>query len=341
MICVNTRALQAPLTGVQRYTSSMLHLIGSDMIELYPKEHLGQVSGHLWEQFVVPIKSKNRPLWSPANTGPIGYSNQVVTIHDASVLDHPEWFEKKFSTWYQYLLPRLIRSVRSVITDSDFSKERILHHVGVSPEKIRVTPLGIDTIFQSAEVEFSKEELMRTIGVDQEYVLCVGSIEPRKNLVNLIDAWMLVPSQVRCGYLLLVVGGKGHAFRDLQINSIPEDVKFIGRVDDVMLPALYRYATIFAYPSLYEGFGLPVLEAMACGTPVLTSNTSSLPEVVGKAALLIDPTNKESIADGLSSLLTDIKLRSIYRDLGWEHSKLFKWERTAAMTSEVFLSAFL
>jgi glycosyltransferase involved in cell wall biosynthesis len=265
-------------------------------------------------------------------------SNQVVTIHDASTLDHPEWFERKFAAWYQYLLPRLVRRVRRVLTVSEFSRERLLAISGVAPEKIVAIPLGVSEDFKPSTGE-EIASLRQRFSLERPYVLALGSLEPRKNLKGLFAAWqILLSTNQDCE--LVVVGDRGRVFRDQGFEKVPEKVRFLGYVDNKDLPALYSGARIFIFPSLYEGFGLPPLEAMACGCPVIVSKTASLPEVCGNACLYCDPYQPEGIAEQMEQIVQDDSLRSKLSEKGMDRASEFSWDRTAERTWKI-LSEYL
>lgn len=263
-VVINTRTLWAPTTGVQRYTRELLNYFGNRCHAIGPKRLLPGNTGHLWEQLILPWRLKGRLLWSPANTGPLSVANQVVTIHDAATLDHPEWFAQSFACGYRLLLPRLIKIVRLIITDSEFSRQQLLAHSQVPAEKIIAIPLGVSNHFSPAAPD-DLERVRCRYHLERPYLLALGSLEPRKNLNRLLTAW----TQLRDRYTdieLLIVGGTGKIFRDPCYGPIPHGVRFLGYVEDQDLPALFSGAMIFVYPSIYEGFGLPPLEAMACGS---------------------------------------------------------------------------
>lgn len=182
MIICNVRNLQSNTTGVQRYTSEILKQIGrkNDIGLISPPDSSFGLAGHMWEQFVLPIKLKNKLLWSPANTGPLVIRDQVVSIHDCSPLDHPEWSSRKFSSWYQFLLPRLMRNAIKVITVSEFSKSRILHFCPEIESKVEVTLLGVEDRFTPASQVQIRGVIERLRIPSANYILALGSIEPRK-----------------------------------------------------------------------------------------------------------------------------------------------------------------
>src|SRR5580704_5775802 len=151
--CVNLRTLGYHITGVQRYLLGLLRHLPASLDSVKPSQALLGIKGHLWEQFYLPTQLQNRLVWSPGNTGPLGVSRQVLTVHDAATLDHPEWFERKFALWYNALLPRLVRKVRAIITVSHFSKERIVQLTNVQPERVHVIPNGVEPRFRPANPE--------------------------------------------------------------------------------------------------------------------------------------------------------------------------------------------
>ena len=287
------------------------------------------MKGHLWEQVYLPTQLQRRLLWSPGNTGPIAISRQVVTVHDAATLDHPEWFERKFALWYGALLPRLIRKVRAVITVSRFSRDRIVQLTGVNPKDVHVISNGVEPRFHPIDLETVKE--VRTkFDLNGPYILFVGSLEPRKNLKMLLEAWQLGGFD---GATLAVVGASGHLFPKVQFDSIPEGVRLLGRVEDDVLPILYSGATGFVYPSVYEGFGLPPLEAMACGCPVAVSDIPAHREVCGSAAMYFDPYRPEDLSAKLEGLLRlDDAARASLVKQGLNRAALHRWEDAATET---------
>jgi len=328
-LCVNLRTLGYRITGVQRYLIALLHHMPGKLDSVKPSHALQGVRGHLWEQLYLPTQLQHRLLWSPGNTGPIGVSRQVLTVHDAASLDHPEWFERKFALWYAAMLPRLIRKVRAIITVSHFSKERIVSLTGVESERVNVIYNGVDKRFRVAEPDTVKR-VKTDFGLTSPYILFVGSIEPRKNLKLLLEAWRLGGF---AGATLAVVGAGGHLFPKLQFDSIPDGVRLLGPAGDDMLPALYSGAAGFVYPSVYEGFGLPPLEAMASGCPVAVSDIPAHREICGKTAMYFDPFIPEDISTKLEWLLNldDASRASLVKE-GLQRAALYNWESAAAET---------
>jgi glycosyltransferase involved in cell wall biosynthesis len=273
-------------------------------------------------------------LWSPGNTGPISKERQIVTLHDVVPFDMPHTLDPKFAAVYRFLTPRLVRKVRKVITISEFSKAAILKHIPVDPDKIVVIPNGVDARFHPRSAEEIGRAMVAAKIPFKRYVLTLGSIEPRKNLVSLFKAWERVEGAVDDDIGLVVVGkaGASNIFKAIDINDRMKRVHFTGRLPDDILPAIYSGATAFACVSVYEGFGLPPLEALACGVPTLASNTTALPEVVGHAALTVDPVNTEAIAERLIGLLRSEADQARLKQLGLVQAGKFPWTQTAQLT---------
>jgi glycosyltransferase involved in cell wall biosynthesis len=327
--CVNLRTLGYGITGVQRYLLSLLPYMPSQLSSVKPPQAMQGIKGHVWEQFYLPTQLRRRLLWSPGNTGPITVSRQVLTVHDAATLDHPEWFERKFALWYNALLPRLVRKVRAIITVSHFSKERIVQLTGVDAERVHVISNGVESRFRPVDSQ-SVQQVRAKFELNGPYLLFVGSLEPRKNLRMLLEAWQLGNFT---GAMLAVVGASGPLFQRMQFDSLPEGVRLLGRVEDEVLPALYSGATGFVYPSVYEGFGLPPLEAMACGCPVAVSDIPAHREVCGNRAMYFDPFSPEELSSRLEALLRlDASSSASYADEGLRHAASYNWERAASDT---------
>ena len=336
-IALNARFYAHRPTGMQRYAIELNRRFPEHLEPLKPSAALRGPAGHLWEQLVLPSAVRGRLLWSPNNTGPVAVARQICTIHDLIPIDHPEWFSRRFAMWYEWLLPRLARRVMHIIAISEFTKRRIVDRLRVSASRVTVIPNGVDKCFYprtGAEIR----EVCEALGISQPYVLCVGSLEPRKNLRRLMEAWKFAQSRIDRDVALVVAGAQGstRVFRTLAMPAVSRAV-FTGYVPDSHLPALYSGALAMVYPSLYEGFGLPPLEAMACGTPVVTSRTSSLPEVVGSCAVLVDPEDSGSIAEGLVEVLSNVGLRANLRLDGLKRVQRFTWDATARATLKLLM----
>ena len=333
-VVVNGRFEGRRVTGVERYASEILNCLSPQVKVAKPRQPLAGPQGHLWEQLVLPrLVRHDQLLWSPANTGPLAVSQQAVTIHDLSVLDHPEWFNPNFRLWYLLLLPRLARRVRLVLTVSEHSRRSIIKRLGVPDEKIVVSPDGVNLQrFHACDPAPVREKY----SLPERYVLFVGSLDPRKNVDRLLQAW------IRMGEFkdlqLVIAGSQAAIFRPVPLSASRRRTRFLGYVPDEDLPGLYSGASLFIMPSLFEGFGLTVLEAMACGVPVITSYAGGLPEVVGDAAIQIDPTSVEAMAEAMRTLLLDADLRGELKRKGLERAQQFSWERSAQAIWETLQS---
>jgi glycosyltransferase involved in cell wall biosynthesis len=339
---VNGRFMRQRVTGMQRYAREIVARLGSRVNLVEPARTGHGIRGHLWEQVGLPCRLNGSLLWSPCTTGPLGIGSQVVTIHDCAFRDRAECFTPRFAAWLQWLVPKLARRVRRILTVSQFSKGRIAEICRVSPDKIHVVHNGVDPRFHPA----SDEEIAAArakFKLPERYVLSVGSLEPRKNLTRLLEAWRQVVSvqstSSQVHPKLVVAGATAAVFATAKLAAPAESVILTGYVPDELLPALYSGAAAFVYPSLYEGFGLTVLEAMACGTPVICSSTTSLPEVAGDAAVLVDPSDVAAISQAIQNLLSDEHLRSSLRSRGLARAQQFTWDRAAAETWQILETA--
>jgi glycosyltransferase involved in cell wall biosynthesis len=340
-IVVNTRVLSAPLAGTLRYTKELLARWNGRAETVSPGSCARGVPGHAWEQLILPVKLGKRLLFSPANTGPLNEGNQVVTIHDMAAFDCAETFSSRFAAWYQFLLPRLARRARQIITVSEFIKDRIVLHTKVSASRIVVVPNGVASEF-CPEAVSGLNATMDTLHLpSRNYVLVVGSVEVRKNLARLLQAWAMVQNRVPEDLWLVVVGanGRSRVFAGVCFDNLPPRVFWAGHVDESLLPSLFAGALLLVYVSYYEGFGLPPLEAMASGTPVLVGNRSSLPEVVGDAGVLVDPFGVDEIAEGIRAMVDNSALREDLRCRGLARAKQFSWDEAAQRTWDVLQAA--
>lgn len=345
-IVINARCLTKSLTGIERYAYEVIQRIPHTQL-LAPKYLLSDYSaltsqhelivntllgGHLWEQLVLPsMIPKNSLLWSPGGLGAWAVKNQVLTIHDVVAIEHPEWYNPKYSILYRYIWPKLAPRIRHIITDSNFSKERIISVLGVQEKHITVIPCGVSAQFCPQPNNLVNEAL-RKLSVQTPYILSVSAISERKNFARLYEAWKLLYPRFP-DLWLVIVGETGIvSFKKTSVATSLPRILYLGRVDDEVLPLLYSGATAFVYPSLYEGFGFPPLEAMACGTPVVTSNVTSIPEMVGDAALMVNPYKIEEIAEAIESVVADTFLQEQLKQKGLERVKQFSWNRTAKLT---------
>ncbi len=280
-----------------------------------------------------------------------GAPKKIITVHDLSFLRYPEFFSWRKNVWHGLLdVKKILREADYIIAVSKSTKDDIVELVGIDEKKIGVIHSGLN--LRKREVkEFEAEKFFAGRGLDllpaSSYILYLGNIEPRKNIVNLIKAYELLrlkKSTEESGDKkfpkLVLAGQKGwkhkKIFRAWESSPYKNDIIFTGYINEEEKDILYSRAKLFAYPSFYEGFGFPPLEAMAYGIPCLTSNVSSLPEVVGDAALMVDPNRSEEIASGLESLLYDEKLRSELIGRGYERVGKFSWDNAAREYVKIF-----
>ncbi len=270
----------------------------------------------------------------------------VATIHDLAFEHLPETFTRRGSLQLKLTVRRTARKAARIATVSEYSRQDIIRTYKLPPEKVVVTYNGVESQFSPRESYVNETEAIgRRFGIERQFLLAVGSLQPRKNLVRLIRAYAKLRSESDdFTHQLVIVGRKlwlaDEIFTEVSRQKWSKDVILTDYVKDEDLPALYRAADIFVYPSLFEGFGLPPLEAMACGTPVITSNTSSLPEVVGDAALLIDPSDEQDLAGALLKVVRDASLRSRMREMGIEQAKKFTWHAAAEKTLQLYRESF-
>ncbi len=293
-----------------------------------------------WEQAILPDVLRRLGadlLHAPAFVGPLmAPCPQVITLHDLSFLRHPAFFKRANRLYLRTMTPLACRRAAAVIAVSEFTAREAVALLGVAPERVYVITHGVDPRFRPLPPEevarFRAEQ-----GLPERFILHMGTLEPRKNLVRLTQAFAQgAPADVH----LVLAGGKGWLyeaiFAEVERLGVQDRVHFPGYVPAETQALWYNAADLFAYVSIYEGFGLPVLEALACGTPTLTSATTSLPEAGGDAALTVPPDDVEAIAEGLARLLADDALRADLRERGLAHAARFSWETTAQRTAALY-----
>jgi glycosyltransferase involved in cell wall biosynthesis len=330
-IAINGRFQQRLITGVDRYAREISQRLTSTKYFITPKRPLGQIAGHLWEQLVLPTQIQNDDiLWSPANAGPWLVHNQVITIHDASVFDHPEWFNPTFAIWTRLSWKILARRAKAIITVSNFSRERLKFHLGISKEKIHVIHNGVGKPFE-LQPQKSIETVKEKYGLKKPYFLFVGTNDPRKNLAGLIQAWERLNIK---SHSLFIAGAEGKVFALTASHTGGATY-----APDAELPALYSGAAAVIVPSFYEGFGLTILEAMACGAPVIASSIAVFREVFEGAALFINPHDANEIANAMTKIIEDKPFTMALREQGLSHASKFSWDKSARKTQEIIKEA--
>ena len=363
-IGINGRFLVAKRTGVQRAAYNLIKTLieidreneyviftGVDQISAlewnYPNVKVVGDSlrpnesfrNHFWEQVRLPALARRHKidiLHSPANVAPLFYKGKsIIHIHDLCFVVNPQWYSFAFRTVYNLIIPQLAKRATKVITNSNNSKNDLLQYFELPAERVSLVYWAVDDTFSLPRIKPENE-----IGIGEtDFILYVGSLEPRKNINVLIEAY----EQLRHQYpaiktKLILIGGESPLFASVQLRAreFRDDVVFKGFVTDAELSEYYRRAKLVAYPSLYEGFGLPPLEAMASGVPVVTSSTSSIPEVVGGAAILVNPRDREHLTRALHRVLVDQELRAAMVREGYLQVAKFNWYRVARGVLSVY-----
>lgn len=360
-IGVDARLLSEAVTGIGRYTHEMLAaLIGHGHLwTLY--SHRPIVVGHwerqnvrvcaanlprrgfgiVWGQSVLPWRAAQDDIelfWAPTHRLPRylpARMARVVTIHDL-VWKHAGQTMRPLSRWLDAkLMPEAVRLADRVIAVSEHTARDLLAEFPEAEGKVRVVPLGV-----SALPEPSPLATLQALGIDSPFFLFVGTLEPRKNLYRLLEAYASLPDSARSSARMVIAGGKGWGGVDVpsiaaQFN-VSDRIRVIGHASDALLSTLYTHALFLAMPSLYEGFGLPLVEAMSMGTPVLTSNCSSMPEVAGDAGLLVDPSDVNSISGGLLAMIMDHSMRRRLAGKAQMTAARYTWEKAAEATLRIF-----
>lgn len=342
---INGKFTSQPITGVQRVAYELTRAMqmratpGAEMEVYVPQDAMEPgtflkqlrrfpwLRGTLWEQITLPIAARRTTLLNFCNTNPLFKRGQLVMVHDMAVYDMPQGFSKKFRLWYRLLFSMLPKMEPTILTVSEFSKARICHHLKVDASRVVVVPLGADHLDR---VQSSPAVVQRLGLVKDGYCVIVGSLDPRKNLQAVLDA---VDRLAHLGDIkFVVVGGRNPRIFNSDKTAAPAESKQViwaGFVSDGELKALYENAGCLIFPSLYEGFGLPPLEAMYCGCPVIASSLTSIPEACGNAAMYCDAHSPQDIAEKITLMMTDGEVRQRYRAKGIAHAREYRWERSA------------
>ena len=341
-IAINAQLLNFCDFGIRTYLKCLTdQLVKIDKTNEYALI-LDRTQNKLWEHLKLPsiVNKGNFDLFfTPDHVLPLlpVKCKKVITVHDLSFVKFPKLFSFAKRIYKQLMTPVSIRRADRIIAVSENTKKDIVKLFKIDPDKVTVVYNGVSGEFKKVEDKAVLDKVRNKYGLPNHYILFVGTIEPRKNIINLIKAFKKSAADHH-----LVIAGKAGWMSDALIKEIKshDKVQWVENVETKDLPALYSMASLFTYPSMYEGFGLPILEAMACGAPVITSNISSMPEVAGDAAVLIDPNNADELAQAIKDILKNEVLRKSLTSRGYEQAKRFSWDKCAKETIKVYESCF-
>jgi glycosyltransferase involved in cell wall biosynthesis len=352
-IYINGRFLTQQLTGVQRFAHEVVRALDEMLQECVfdrhawrftvlapqgalthlPLRHIelrqvGYLQGHVWEQSELPHYSRDGVLLNLCNTGPMFKPRQIVVIHDAAVFAAPQGYTRSFVGWYRLLLHTLVRSKVRIATVSEFSRAELARDLKVPAEQIVVITEGVDQVLRTAP----DDGIFERAGIGaRPFVLAVSSANPNKNFKAIAEA----AAHLGEPDFDLVVAGNTNSRIFGQSAQLPKFIRQLGYVSDAELVALYRRAACFVFPSKYEGFGLPPIEAMACGAPVIVARAASMPEVCGEGAIYFDPDRADELAVCIRRVMGDASLRASLTQYGRARVRSFSWHRCAArLTAE-------
>jgi glycosyltransferase involved in cell wall biosynthesis len=334
LVILNGRAGARPtVSGVERWTREVARLLLARQpkryVEVAPPRRLSGKLGQPWEQLALPLQAAARRaefILSPANLAPLAWPRNVVTVHDAAILRTPDAYSPAYRRWHAWVGAPAIRRAVHVLTVSEFSRSELVELMGLEPDRVTVVGGGVSDSFSE---EADAASVRARYRLERPYVLAVGTADRRKNLSVLpLTAQRLAMS----GRELVWAGG---ARSHIQGSTLGPEVRALGYVPEADLPGLYAGAEAFVLPSLYEGFGLPCLEAMASSTPVVASNRGALPEVCAGAALLVDPHDEHAVADAVVRVLDDRELSANLQRRGRQRAAEFSWDAVAGRVDQV------
>ncbi|MBS0221084.1 MAG: glycosyltransferase family 4 protein [Proteobacteria bacterium] len=354
-LAINGRFLAQPVSGVQRYARELIRALDSVLVhskrdvlpsvtvwvppnvpegalssglQILKIRRVGRLTGHRWEQVELPRAARDAILVNLTNSAPLMHPRQVVAIHDAAIIEYPSDFKWGYRAWYRGLYAVLRQTSARFITVSSFSAREITRHFGIAADRITVVPNAAEHFY---DLEVDRSVLDRLGLSGQKYVLAIGGRSRRKNLALIERALAGLDG---CPPLVIAGGGGSRAFATSNAGPSSNAV-FLDHVSDAAIKSLYQDALCLVFPSRYEGFGLPPLEAMACGCPVIASRAASMPEVCGDATLYCDPDKPDTVIAGIRLMMTDPALRTRLIENGIKQARLFSWERSASKLLEV------
>ena len=343
----------AEIDSVNRYTLYVTKTAAIDRFDKrWPNVELRQTLPHtplVRIPITLSLELRRRPvdiLHVQYTSPPFTPCPVVNTIHDLSFEHLPETFKRRSWRQMRLTIRRSAQTATQIITDSNFSREDILRTYKLSPERVTATPLAASAIFRPVEDFNEIERVRQRYGIAGDYILTVGSIQPRKNLPRLIRAFAMLcrEGQIRPLPKLVVVGKRGWLYEETveaaENSEVRERILFTDYVPESDLPALYTGATCFVYPSYFEGFGIPPLEAMRCGTPTITGDRTCFPEIIGDGGLMVDPYDERAIVDAIVKIFAHPGLRAELRTKAINRASLFDWKETARQTLSVYQKVF-
>lgn len=339
-LVVNGRYRVHRITGVQRYAHEIVGRLQDDLEVITPHSAKG-ATGHLWEQTLLPLKCRGRLLWSPSASGPLTYRHHVVTFHDLFPIEYPECYSPAYARWYNFTMPRLAAKAVHLIAVSEYTKSRIVALFHKAAEDITVIHNGCNSSGPASEDQIGLARV--ALNLPGRYVLSLSSLEKRKNLSGILQGWSAIYKELPEDTWLVLAGpnvaesvyGKQHL-----LSELPR-VLFTGYVPEEHLAGLYSGASLFLFPSVAEGFGLPLLEAMSFGVRCITSATSSLPEVGGDVVTYVDPGDPGDLGRAMLQHLREHPGQPTPYEPAIERARLFTWDRAAGKTKEALTAVQL
>lgn len=340
-VVMNGRILAVQSNGQKRVARETAKALGLRIL-MPPAGIVSGVKGHLWEQTGLPAQLKGAPLWSPSTSAPVFYRNQVITVHDLAFVDVPQYFSRSFTLLYRTIVRFAAHSARHLVAVSEFSRRRIIEEYGVAPERVsRIYP-GVSAGYRPRPAT-EQTAIRQELGIGEApYLVAMALNDPRKNLPAIIEAWRSLGAERRGARLVFFGRGanpKAFAQSSSDTGLPSDDIVAAGALTDDQAAALLSGAQGFVFPSLYEGFGLPIVEASACGTPVLTSTITSMPEIAPEGSVLVDPTSTTAIAEGMAALLATPPTAARRQSLA-DAAAPYSWAAAANQYRAVFEEAF-